>query len=100
MLNSINEISFDHFIERLENGSTNILDVREAWEQPQIEGKRVIRIPVRVIQESLDQISRTDELIVICQHGVRSKAVVEFLHREHNYENLINLRGGVSGYIK
>ncbi len=100
MMKSINEISFANFVDKLENESIKILDVREAWEKPQIEGDFVTRVPIRIIHECLDQISRTDELIVICQHGVRSKAVVEFLQGEHQYENLINLQGGVSGYSK
>ncbi len=96
----IREIAFTDFVQKYENKSINILDVREAWENPQIEGDHVTRIPIRIIQESVDLISRTDELIVICQHGIRSKAVVEFLQNEHHFDNLINLHEGVSNYSR
>lgn len=96
----MNEISLDEFLIKLGNDTTPILDVRELWEKPKIESQSLLQIPVSQIESTLDQVPRTGELIVICQHGVRSKAVIEYLQSQHNFTNLVNLREGVSTYVK
>jgi rhodanese-related sulfurtransferase len=94
------EISLEQFINIYENGDMRILDVREVWENPQIRGENVINIPMNQLPQSIDKIPRTEDLIVICQHAVRSTRVIEYLENQHGFENLINLKGGVSTYIR
>lgn len=92
------EISLAQFINIYERGDIQILDVREAWETPFIAGENVINIPMNQLPQSIHLIPRTDDLVVICQHAIRSKRVIEYLESQHNYSNLINLEGGVSTY--
>ncbi|MCF7825660.1 MAG: sulfurtransferase [Candidatus Marinimicrobia bacterium] len=91
-------ITLAQFIHHYERGNIRILDVREAWEVPSVRGENVIQIPVNQLPHSIDLIPQTEDLIVICQHGVRSKAVIEFLESKHGFQNLIDLQGGVSSY--
>lgn len=95
---SVREIDLEQFQEHLSNGSMRVLDVRESWEDPIIEGGLVMKIPVSRIESALDEISKTEDIIVVCQHGIRSKEVVEYLQSHHQYENLINLQGGLTPY--
>lgn len=96
----IKEISLQQFIGIYESGDIKILDVREVWETPMIRGANVINIPMNQLPQAIDMIPRSEDLIVICQHAVRSKKVIEYLQSQHGFENLINLEGGVSTYIK
>jgi len=93
-------ITLSQFIHLYEGGCIRILDVREAWEVPGIRGESVIQIPINQLPHSIDSIPQTEDLIVICQHGVRSKFAIEFLESQHGFQNLINLEGGVSNYIR
>ena len=92
------EITLTEFIARFENGDIRILDVREAWETPFIRGENVISIPMNQLPQAINMIPRTDDLIVICQHAIRSKRVIEYLESQHGFDNLVNLQGGVSTY--
>ena len=92
------EITLTEFIDRFENGDIRILDVREAWETPFIRGENVISIPMNQLPQAINMIPRTDDLIVICQHAIRSKRVIEYLECQHGFDNLVNLQGGVSTY--
>ena len=83
------------FLKILENGDTKILDVRDSWETPFVQGQQVTQIPIHQITQNLDAISKTEDLIVMCQHGVRSKQVIHYLVSQHGFTNLINLTGGV-----
>jgi len=92
------EITLEQFIEHYKNEDILILDVRESWETPFIKSEKVLQIPVNQIVASIDKIPRTEDVVVICQHAVRSIQVVQYLEANHNFTNLINLTGGVSTY--
>ncbi len=93
------EITLPQFISIYESGDMQILDVREVWEKPMIRGANVINIPMNQLPNSIGMIPRSDDLIVICQHAVRSKRVIDYLESQHGFSNLINLQGGVSTYV-
>ncbi|NQT62435.1 MAG: rhodanese [Candidatus Marinimicrobia bacterium] len=93
------ELSLDQFVEKYERGDIRILDVRETWETPFIRGENVINIPMNQLPQAIDIIPRTEDLVVICQHAVRSKRVIEYLESQHGFDNLINLTGGVHLWI-
>lgn len=71
-----------------------LLDVREPWEYEicHIEGSALV--PMGQIQSAVESLDRNRETVVICHHGVRSRAVAIFLERE-GFNNVINLEGGV-----
>ena len=94
------ELTLEQFIEKYEQGDIRILDVRESWEVPAISGEHVIIIPMNQLLQAIDRIPRTEDLVVICQHAIRSKSVIEYLETQHGFENLINLQGGVSTYVR
>ena len=74
-----------------------IIDVREhfEWDICHIEG--AINIPMNLIVESLDKISREITTVVMCHHGVRSMNVIHYLE-SIGYKNLINLEGGIHAW--
>jgi len=98
--NPMREINLEQFTPLLENNSVRILDLREFWEQPQIDGELVIKVPIPALETSLHLIPKTEDLIVMCQHGVRSRTVIELLQSRYKYKNLINLQGGITGYVR
>lgn len=91
------EISSTELKELMQHETLQLLDVREEWEQPKIEGYDVINIPLQKIPFSLEQIDKTKKTVVICQHGVRSLKAIEFL-KNNGFNNLINLTGGMAAY--
>lgn len=94
------EVTLAQFNNLYESGDLRILDVREAWETPFIEGENILKIPMNQIPQSIDMIPRAEDLIVICQHAIRSKRVIDYLESQHGFSNLINLQGGVSTYVR
>ncbi|MFD0792132.1 rhodanese-like domain-containing protein [Mucilaginibacter litoreus] len=73
----------------------DILDVREAIEYHtyNIGG---LNIPVNRLQQNIDDIAynKTDEIIVICSAGIRSKTAQAIL-LENGFKNVLNLKGGL-----
>lgn len=79
------------------NKSVNILDVREyfEWDICHIDGAE--NIPMNLIDECIDEISKTAPTVVVCHHGVRSQNVIQYLEIK-GFKNLINLEGGIHAW--
>ena len=71
-----------------------LLDVREPWEfeKCRITGSELL--PMGQVSSRYTQLDKNRETVVICHHGIRSRAVCLFLERE-GFSNVINLEGGV-----
>ena len=74
-----------------------IIDVREhfEWDICHIEG--ALNIPMNLIIESIDKISKDITTVVMCHHGIRSMNVIHYLE-SIGYKNLINLEGGIHAW--
>ena len=76
-----------------------LLDVRENWEfdRCNISGSKLI--PMGQIPNSLALLDPTQEIVVICHHGVRSMRVAAFLEQQ-GFQQLINLEGGIDAWAR
>jgi len=81
--------------EALEKGRAVLLDVRELNEVKleSIPLDRVINHPMSVIADRLPYLSKDQNIVVICQAGVRSVKVANLLNR-NGYPRVANLEGG------
>lgn len=78
----------------------NVIDVREELEfhSFNIGGAN---IPLGKLSRCLDDLDfdQDDELIVICQHGLRSKTAMQLL-QAYGFSNVKNLTGGLLAWRK
>jgi monothiol glutaredoxin len=80
--------------ERLE-----LIDVRTAEERAiaAIEGARLFSESTHQHILSLD---RTTPVVFQCHHGIRSQSAAEYYVREHGFQNLFNLDGGIDAWSR
>ena len=76
-----------------------LLDVREPWEYERCHLPNSKLIPMRQIPDVLDEFDPEQEIVVICHHGIRSRAVANYL-AQHDFSNVINLSSGIDGWAK
>ena len=83
----------------LQQASPLLLDVREPWEFEicHIEGST--NLPMGQIPQAVEDLPESDEIVVICHHGVRSQQVIRFLQGQMT-ASLINLDGGVDAWAR
>jgi len=98
-INNPLEIGIETFVDSLKNGA-NIIDVREFGELPEINDFEFTQIPMSQIEIEYDRIAKEKEYVVVCQYGIRSLQVVEYLKNNYGYENLLSLKGGLVEYYK
>ena len=75
------------------------LDIREIFEQPRLSSGKVLQIPLSELEDRLEEIPKQEEVLVFCQSGKRSKKVVDLLKAQFEFNNLINVEGGVETII-
>ena len=96
---SVKSISVNELQLIFENKSeVQLLDVREPYEQPQIDELVDLQIPLGNLTNQSHLISKNKKVIVFCKSGVRSKRAIELLEKEFGFSNLYNLVGGVMAW--
>lgn len=76
-----------------------LLDVRERWEFERCHITNSKLIPMREVPNALQDLDPDEEIVVICHHGIRSRAVAKYLV-QLDYSKLINLSTGIDGWAK
>lgn len=75
---SVNEVSLE-VLTSPEN--IHFIDVRLPHEQPKLDLKNVINIPLNVLENRLSELSTEQHYVVFCQSGIRSKQAVNLLEK-------------------
>ncbi|MDH3608038.1 MAG: rhodanese-like domain-containing protein [Gammaproteobacteria bacterium] len=76
-----------------------LLDVREPWEYERCHIAESKLVPMREIPSALQDIDPDKEVVVICHHGIRSRAVANYL-AQNDYSKVINLSTGIDGWAR
>ena len=81
---------------RKTNPDLLLLDVRwpGEWETHHIAGATLLPMPH--VLPNLPKMDPQRETIVVCEHGVRSHIVAEYLAAQAGFTNVSHLRGGMS----
>jgi len=84
-------------LEAIEVGDAVLVDVRELSEVrlEKIPLDRILNHPMSVIMDRLPYITKAQNIILICQGGIRSVKVANLLNRQ-GYPNVANLEGGIT----
>ena len=89
------ELTPEEALERHETGDVVLLDVRTLpeWQGGHVPGS--VHIPMHEIPFRSQELDPDAETLVLCGHGIRSAAVVQWL-RHAGFENVVNVRHGIS----
>jgi rhodanese-related sulfurtransferase len=83
------------------NGTTVVLDVREAWEVQTAcvtaQGFELVKIPMHTIPPRLSELDRNQPIAVLCHHGGRSMQVAAFLVQQ-GFSHMANITGGINAW--
>lgn len=81
--------------DRLARGDAlSLVDVREPIEYQIARIDGAVLLPLSDLPARLNALDRTQEIVVICHHGIRSRHACEYLVRE-GFHHVRNLVGGI-----
>ncbi|MBT6746557.1 MAG: dinucleotide-utilizing protein, partial [Flavobacteriales bacterium] len=90
----VSEINASELKQLLGNQNMTIIDVRESFEEPRHKELNAKNVPLGVINSVDLELPLDEQIVVYCQHGIRSKRAIEIL-KQKGYQNLVNLTGGI-----
>ena len=78
---------------------STVLDVRtvQEFDRGHIEG--AINIPVDELQDRLEELDRSDDILVYCKSGIRSSQAMKIL-AENGFSMVYNMLGGIEAWIQ
>jgi len=76
-----------------------LIDVREPYEY-EIANLGGELIPLAQLAWAPERVSRTGKVVVHCRGGGRSSNIIRLLEERFGFENLYNLRGGISAWAE
>jgi len=71
-----------------------LLDVRERWEFEYCNIDGSVLIPMGQLPDKLETLDKSQEIIMICHHGIRSRQMGYYMEQA-GFEHITNLDGGV-----
>jgi len=93
------EVSTDQLLAKMESGeAVVILDVRETAEYAFSHIPGAISIPLGELEERVHELSKEDDIYLICRSGTRSDFAAQKLVM-HNFTKLFNVVPGMEGWI-
>lgn len=76
-----------------------LLDVREQWEFDIVHLPGSVLIPLSQLPQRLGSLDAGRPVVVICHHGVRSRAAAKLLEQS-GFAKVINLKGGIDAWAR
>lgn len=92
----INEIS-EKNLKALKN--VQFIDVREEHEQPKLEMKNCLEIPMGKLDSRLNELDINKVQVLFCQSGIRSEKAAKIL-LENKFKNIYSFKGGIHPLIE
>ncbi|MBK9592711.1 MAG: HesA/MoeB/ThiF family protein [Crocinitomicaceae bacterium] len=83
----------------MQKNNVQIFDIRQDWEEPKLDYKNIISIPLQDIEKAVEILSRDQKIVLVCQYGTRSSVAVEYLRLKHQFRDVAHLKGGLQNFI-
>jgi len=94
--NKIINIDGEEFDALRKRESTLLIDVRESHEFPVLDPAVFLKAPMSGFPASLNQEVVEENIVLICQHGIRSVAAAEWLKEKYgSSKHIYSLNGGI-----
>jgi rhodanese-related sulfurtransferase len=95
----IDSMTVTELKQEIDSGTKKILlDVREPWEYALCHIEGSINMPLSQITAKLQEIDKSNDLVVICHHGARSFQAGCYLQSEGFSARIFNLQGGIDAW--
>jgi len=96
----IKEIDVEEFLSWQKSGELiQVIDVREPAEYETVNIDALL-IPLATVSDRAEEITRDKKVVIHCKLGGRSAKAIRELEEKFGFENLYNLKGGITAYLE
>ena len=95
----MDEINVEELAAALAADVPTVLDVREDWEVRCCSLPGSVHIPLGELPTRLHELDQRRRIVVLCHHGMRSRAAQAFLVGR-GFTDVLNLAGGIDAWAR
>jgi molybdopterin/thiamine biosynthesis adenylyltransferase/rhodanese-related sulfurtransferase len=96
----IKEITVEEFLAWQSSGQDiQVIDVREPAEYEEVNINALL-IPLGTVSNRANEIEKNKKVVVHCKLGGRSAKAIRELEEKFGFQNLYNLKGGITAYLQ
>ena len=82
------------FLEKCRQDNCLVIDIREAYEEPEWSGSNVVNVPLAALENYCGQLDKDESIVLFCQSGQRSQLALAYLKKE-GFTRLSHLENGI-----
>lgn len=82
------------FLEKCHQDNGLVIDIREAYEEPEWKGLNVVNVPLAELENYCSQLDKDEPIVLFCQTGQRSQLALAYLKKE-GFTRLSHLENGI-----
>jgi len=90
---AVQSIAATSFYEAIHDASTLIIDLREAHEDPKIQGKNIQNVPLNQLENYLQNRDKNQKIILFCPYGNKSLLAANYLIK-NGFTTVFHLENG------
>jgi molybdopterin/thiamine biosynthesis adenylyltransferase/rhodanese-related sulfurtransferase len=83
------------FLSAIENAESFIIDLREEFEEPQLNLSNVNKVPIDQLEKYLETIDKNQKIILLCQYGNKSQLAANYILKL-GFANVSHLQRGIA----
>jgi molybdopterin/thiamine biosynthesis adenylyltransferase/rhodanese-related sulfurtransferase len=87
------------FLEKCRQANCLVIDIREAYEEPEFVGPTIVNVPLASLENYMEKFNKNQEIVLFCQSGQRSQLALDYLKKE-GFTQLSQLENGIQSVEK
>lgn len=93
---TVQDISWEKALDWKKNmGNTRLVDIREPNEEPVFQHREIEKIPMGELMENPAQLKNTEQVLLFCRSGKRSRKLTEHLKKQFPEKKIFSVVGGI-----
>lgn len=92
---AVREMSWKEAMGKM-NQNVAFVDIREPGEMPPLECTGLMKIPMSILEQELDRLEDSEQILIFCQSGIRSQKAAMRLAEAYPEKNIFSIKGGIS----
>lgn len=90
----IKALDREAFLEKCLQENCLVIDIREAYEEPEWKGANVVNVPLAALENYCNQLDKEESIVLFCQSGQRSRLALAHLEKE-GFTRVSHLENGI-----
>jgi adenylyltransferase/sulfurtransferase len=83
-----------------ENPKAVLVDIRSAFEEPQLNHLKYIRVPLFDLPNNIELLEKYECIIFVCQRGIRSAQAIQWAKKQWPNKSIFHFERGASALLK